>query len=55
MPPLGFGAFSEDDDKPRARPQPQGMPGPPPPTSGPTNVGASSYTKEEIAVIRYEV
>ncbi|XP_067649573.1 calpain-7-like [Haliotis asinina] len=52
MPPLGFGAFSEDDDKPRPRPQPQGMPGPPPSSSGPTNVGATSYTKEEIAVIR---
>ena len=58
MPPLGFNAFSEDDDGAPTRQRPtlqvQG------PSSGPggggkrgpINVGPSSYSRDEIAVLR---
>ncbi|XP_069110607.1 calpain-7-like [Argopecten irradians] len=53
MPPLGFGAFLDDEDEkgtpqaPRQNVRPQGLP-----ATGLVNIGPSGYTKEEIATIR---
>jgi len=58
VPPLGFGAFLDDDDEgeghrapTRSRAQ-QGAPGSGP---GSVNVGPGGYTKEEIDVLRWGV
>lgn len=52
MPPLGYGAFLDDEDTtvPQASRQsvrPQGQP-----SAGLVNVGPAGYSKEEIATIR---
>lgn len=59
MPPLGFNAFADEEEvrksaHSRAASQGQGSgPGPGGPgRRGPTNVGPSSYTKEELHVLR---
>ncbi|XP_076439397.1 calpain-7-like [Babylonia areolata] len=57
MPILGFNAFADDDDdkrtaRPRAGNSVQGAGGGGGGRRGPINVGPSSYTKDEIAVLR---
>ncbi|KAL5006400.1 hypothetical protein ScPMuIL_015206 [Solemya velum] len=52
IPPLGYGAFLDDDEKSSQRQTPPLRQGNIAPSSGPLNLGPGSYTRQEIQVLR---